>query len=55
MATGATTAALGAFTAVPLTPASATSTRVRLAMGTTSGKAYQFRVRSCSGAAAARG
>jgi hypothetical protein len=50
MATGATTASLGAFTAVPLTPASATSTRVRLAMGTTTGKAYQFRVRSCNGA-----
>ena len=49
MATGATTAALGAFTAVPLTPASATSTRVRLAMGTTAGKAYQFRARSCNG------
>jgi hypothetical protein len=50
MATGATTASLGAFTAVPLTPASATSTRVRLAMGTATGKAYQFRVRSCNGA-----
>jgi hypothetical protein len=50
MATGATTATLGAFTAVPLTPASATSTRVRLAMGTTTGKAYQFRVRSCNAA-----
>ena len=50
MATGATTASLGAFTAVPLTPASATSTRVRLAMGTSSGNAYQFRVRSCTGA-----
>jgi hypothetical protein len=51
MATGATTASLGAFTAVPLTPTSATSTRVRLAMGTAAaGKAYQFRVRSCVGA-----
>jgi hypothetical protein len=50
MATGANTASLGAFTAVPLTPASATSTRVRLAMGTSSGNAYQFRVRSCNGA-----
>lgn len=50
MATGATTTTLGAFTAVPLTPASATSTRVRLAMGTTTGKAYQFRVRSCNAA-----
>jgi hypothetical protein len=50
MATGATTATLGAFTPVTLTPASATSTRVRLAMGTTSGKAYQFRVRSCNAA-----
>jgi hypothetical protein len=49
MATGANTASLGAFTAVPLTPTSATSTRVRLAMGTTSGNAYQFRVRSCTG------
>jgi len=50
MATGATTASLGAFTAVPLTPTSATSTRVKLAMGTATGKAYQFRVRSCNGA-----
>src|SRR4051794_36654961 len=50
MATGATTASLGGFTAVPLTPASATSTRVRMAMGATAGKAYQFRVRSCNGA-----
>jgi hypothetical protein len=50
MATGATTASLGAFTAVPLTPTSATSTRVRLAMGGTAGKAYQFRVRSCNAA-----
>ena len=50
MATGATTAALGAFTNVALTPTSATSTRVRLAMGTAAGKAYQFRVRSCRGA-----
>jgi hypothetical protein len=50
MATGANTANLGAFTAVPLTPTSATSTRVRLAMGPTAGNAYQFRVRSCTGA-----
>jgi hypothetical protein len=50
MATGPNTAALGAFTAVPLTPTSATSTRVRLAMGPASGNAYQFRVRSCNGA-----
>jgi hypothetical protein len=49
MATGATTTTLGAFTAVPLTPASATSTRVRLAMGPAAGKAYQFRARSCRG------
>jgi hypothetical protein len=48
MATGATTATLGAFAPVTLTPASATSTRVRLAMGTSTGKAYQFRVRSCN-------
>ena len=50
MATGATTAALGAFGNVALTPTSATSTRVRLAMGPAAGKAYQFRVRSCRGA-----
>jgi Abnormal spindle-like microcephaly-assoc'd, ASPM-SPD-2-Hydin len=45
-----TTASLGAFTGVSLQTASATSTRVRLAMGTTTGKAYQFRVRSCNSA-----
>ena len=36
---------------VTLPTSSATSTRVRLAMGNASGYAYQFRVRSCSGAA----
>jgi hypothetical protein len=51
MATGATTASLGAFTPVTLPTSSATSTRVRLAMGNASGNAYQFRVRSCNGAA----
>jgi hypothetical protein len=50
MATGASTASLGAFTAVSLPTSSATSTRVRLAMGNASGNAYQFRVRSCTGA-----
>jgi outer membrane lipoprotein SlyB len=50
MATGSSTASLGAWTAVSLTPSSATSTRVKLAMGPSSGYAYQFRVRSCNGA-----
>jgi hypothetical protein len=51
MATGATTATLGAFTNVTLGTASAMSTRVNLVMGATAGKAYQFQVRSCSGTA----
>jgi hypothetical protein len=51
MASGQSTTSLGAFTPVTLPTSSATSTRVRLAMGNTSGNAYQFRVRSCSGAA----
>jgi hypothetical protein len=44
------TAALNtaAWTNIALTPTSATSTRVRLAMGATTGNAYQFQVRSCA-------
>jgi hypothetical protein len=51
MATGTTTASLGAFTPVTLTPTSATSTRLNLAMGLGAGKAYQFQVRSCTATA----
>jgi hypothetical protein len=49
MATGPSTASIGAFQPVALTANTATSTRVRLAMGTgNTGNAYQFRVRSCT-------
>jgi hypothetical protein len=50
MATGATTASLGGWTSVTLTPNTSTSTRLRLAMGGTGGTAYQFQARSCTGA-----
>jgi hypothetical protein len=49
MATGNNTNQLGAFTPVTLTPDTATSTTVNLKMGTTTGTAYQFQVRSCNG------
>jgi hypothetical protein len=51
MATGNTTATLGAFGAPPVgtsLPAGATSTTVALKMGSANGYAYQFRVRSCT-------
>jgi len=47
LASGTTT--VGAFTDVPLSPTSATSARVNLAVGSAAGKAYQFQVRSCAG------
>jgi hypothetical protein len=49
MATGNNTNQLGAFSPVTLTPDTATSTTVNLKMGTTTGTAYQFQVRSCNG------
>jgi hypothetical protein len=51
MATGNTVATLGAFGAPPVgtqLPAGATSTTVALKMGSVTGTAYQFRVRSCT-------
>jgi len=48
MATGSTTASLGAFQPVTLADTSATSTRLFLQMGNVTGLAYQFRVRGCS-------
>src|SRR3954454_21119061 len=48
IATGTTTASLGAFQPVTLADTSATSTRLFLQMGNTTGTAYQFRVRGCS-------
>jgi hypothetical protein len=54
MATGKTPAALGAFGAPPVgtqLPDGATSTTVALKMGSVTGTAYQFRVRSCTGTA----
>jgi hypothetical protein len=48
MATGNSTANIGAFQPVTLTPNTATSTRVYLAMGNSTGLAYQFRVRACN-------
>jgi hypothetical protein len=51
MATGNSTTTLGAFAPVTLTPDTATSTTVKLAMGGTTGLAYQFQVRSCNATA----
>jgi hypothetical protein len=48
MATGNNTANIGAFQPVTLATNTATSTRLFLQMGTTTGTAYQFRVRGCS-------
>jgi hypothetical protein len=48
MATGNNTASIGAFQPVTLTPDTATSTRLFLTMGNTTGTAYQFRTRACS-------
>jgi hypothetical protein len=48
MSTGNNTANLGAFTPVTLSTGTATSTRVYLTMGNTTGVAYQFRVRACN-------
>jgi hypothetical protein len=49
MATGNGPSTLGAFTPVTLTPDSATSTTVKLKMGSSTGTGYQFQVRSCNG------
>lgn len=54
MATGNTPASLGAFGAPPVgtqLPDGATSTTVALKMGSVTGTAYQFRVRSCDATA----
>jgi hypothetical protein len=48
MATGNSVASLGAFQPVTLATATATSTRIYLTMGNTTGLAYQFRVRACN-------
>ena len=48
MASGNNTANLGAFKDVPLSVATDTSTQVNLAMGNSTGNAYQFQVRSCT-------
>jgi hypothetical protein len=50
MASGPSVASLGAFKDMPLSVATDTSARVRLALGPANGNAYQFQVRSCSGA-----
>jgi hypothetical protein len=48
MATGNNLANLGAFQPVTLTDPAATSTRLFLTMGNSTGTAYQFRVRACN-------
>jgi hypothetical protein len=50
MATGTSPTSLGAFNRVTLSDRKATSTRVKLVMGPSTGKGYQLRVRSCADA-----